>query len=207
MSYIEDNIITDCRFCIPPDKDRIIYETDNFYIMLSLGAFVEGYLLINSKTHHDCCAAIDERLAHEFDTLFHYTQNTLREVYGACLCYEHGRAGACLQFSEANQHCYHAHMHCVPLSTQISTDIDAVFTRTTLHSIEDLREQYYLNPKPYLFVDDGQMSMYYINKPIRKQYLRHLASNGIGLQNEWNWLAHPNYENITRGKNKLKNYF
>lgn len=38
-----------CRFCYPPEKERILYATENFYVMASLGPIVEGYLLIVSK--------------------------------------------------------------------------------------------------------------------------------------------------------------
>lgn len=38
-----------CRFCYPPEKERILYTTENFYVMASLGPIVEGYLLIVSK--------------------------------------------------------------------------------------------------------------------------------------------------------------
>lgn len=34
-----------CRFCYPPEKERILYATENFYVMASLGPIVEGYLL------------------------------------------------------------------------------------------------------------------------------------------------------------------
>src|SRR5947209_721480 len=96
--YNNKEILKDCRFCVPPQKERILYETDNFYVMLSLGAFVEGYVLINSKTHEDCCAAFDDKMGPEFDELFQKTKAILLKSYGACLCFEHGRAGACLQF-------------------------------------------------------------------------------------------------------------
>lgn len=47
-----------CRFCYPPEKERILYATENFYVMASLGPIVEGYLLIVSKKHIPACANI-----------------------------------------------------------------------------------------------------------------------------------------------------
>ena len=54
MKRIEDlkfQIESGCRFCNPPEKERILMETDNFYVMVSLGPIVEGYLLIVAKKH------------------------------------------------------------------------------------------------------------------------------------------------------------
>ena len=53
-----------CRFCYPPEKERILYATENFYVMASLGPIVEGYLLIVSKKHIPAITA-----EQEFDAL------------------------------------------------------------------------------------------------------------------------------------------
>src|SRR5687767_6720535 len=113
LSVLEEQMIKECRFCNPPDKDRILYETDNFYIMLSLGPIVEGYTLLVSKQHIDSCANVPYELLSEFDMLYHKTKNILATEFGSCIAYEHGRAGTCMIPMENSKHCFHAHMHFV----------------------------------------------------------------------------------------------
>ena len=55
-----------CRFCYPPEKERILYVTENFYVMASLGPIVEGYLLIVSKKHIPACANIPNEIFQEY---------------------------------------------------------------------------------------------------------------------------------------------
>ena len=53
----------ECDFC-KLDKSKIyntiIEETKNFYIKPSIGAIVEGYLLIISKRHVNCMQQLNE---------------------------------------------------------------------------------------------------------------------------------------------------
>ena len=70
-----------CRFCNPPDKDRILYETENFYVMLSLGPIVEGYTLLVTKQHVGCCADIPDALMEEFIYLYNKIKNILILIF------------------------------------------------------------------------------------------------------------------------------
>lgn len=204
---LENDIQLQCRFCNPPDKERILFETDNFYIMLSLGPIVEGYLLINSKQHIDCCGALHENSSLEFDYLANEVKRILSTIYGGCVFYEHGRAGSCLQFSEASQHCFHAHMHCVPVNIKLNNLIENSQPPINVDSWSDFRSKYRNNPQPYLFVDDGQKEIHYINREIRKQYLRYLISREVGEPELWDWVNHQGLERIQNAKTKLVPFF
>lgn len=205
---LEKDIEQHCRFCTTPDKERIIYETSNFYVMLSLGPIVEGYLLICSKQHFDCCGKIDSALAKEFDEVAELVRQILIKAYGYCIFYEHGRAGSCMTFSEGSKHCYHAHMHCVPVDLKLNHFMDKNFIKIKHNNWFDFRNSNSQYNEPYLFVDDGdKISHLVVKQDIRRQYLRHLVSKSIGAENLWNWVENQRRDVIESGREKLKPYF
>lgn len=205
---LKKDIELHCRFCNPPNLDRIVYETNNFYVMLSLGPIVEGYLLICSKEHFDCCGKIDSRLGKEFDDLAELVRKILVEAYGNCIFYEHGRAGSCMTFSEGDKHCYHAHMHCVPVDTKLNSLLDKNFYPIKHNSWEDFRKSSHKYNEPYLFVDDGnKVSHLVVKEDIRRQYLRHLTAVSIGNEDLWSWVEHQRPEVIKLGRDKLRPFF
>jgi len=130
------------------------------------------------------------------------------EEYGGCLCYEHGQAGSCLKpvGSEKN-HCFHAHIHCVPTQLRLSEIIDLEFNAINLVSYEEFRSTYKVYPTPYLLVDDVSLKMYHINKEIRSQYLRYKLALAINKPDLWNWVERQGWDSIYAGKNKLEKYF
>jgi diadenosine tetraphosphate (Ap4A) HIT family hydrolase len=191
-----------CTFC-GPNAEEVLFKSNNFYLMLSYGPITPGYLLLNSYRHFDCCGSIDECLANEFDFLVAAVRRILTEVYGHCLFYEHGKAGSCLGQSETNIHCFHAHMHCVPVNIKMNDLIDQTLRAVPLDSLSDLRQQYKSNFGPYLFVDDGRKYMYAVDKEIRSQYLRSIVATELGTDELWNWAAYPELEKVRKARETL----
>lgn len=192
-----------CRFCEPPDKERILFNSPNFYIMLSLGPVVEGYLLLIPQEHTPCSVRIDEDMGREFDFLVDKIGQILKETYGKnVVFYEHGRIGMCCALSE---HDFHAHLHCVP------ADIDLVkLVKEDLpifHSFKrwsEVRDYYYQNKNEYLLVGDGkEVFLFEVDRPIRNQYLRHTLSKAMNKEQYSDWMNIPNWERIIEGKKKL----
>lgn len=196
-----------CRFCHPPDRSRILFESKHFYVMLSLGPISEGYLLINSKLHFDCCGTFVDEIAQEFDQVVTEVQRIQIQVYGQCIFFEHGRAGSCLQYSEPSTHCFHAHMHCVPISININRHIANTQNPIYLQSFKQFREVYQKNKNPYLFVSDDEMKIHFIKSDIRKQYLRYLVSAELGRGELWDWVTYQRWDVISTARNKLQPYF
>jgi diadenosine tetraphosphate (Ap4A) HIT family hydrolase len=116
IKNLQDQINQSCRFCTQPEKERILFETENFYVMVSLGPIVEGYLLIVTKQHIGACFNIPPNIITEFLELKDLVRRILISHYGSCIFFEHGKVGSSLKFNYSNKHCYHAHLHCVPVS-------------------------------------------------------------------------------------------
>ena len=98
-----------CRFCFLSDEEKIIIETDNFYIIPSVGSIVEGYLLLNTKFHIPAMASINKALVGELLQLKKRIRTILMDVYKTgCIFYEHGRAGSSIKFRGTEEICFHA---------------------------------------------------------------------------------------------------
>jgi diadenosine tetraphosphate (Ap4A) HIT family hydrolase len=94
---------------------RIIFETDNFRVIPTLGQLFENSLLIISKAHVETMAELSEKYLTELEDLYSRIRNKL-SVFGNIVGFEHGA------YSENRGGCgiYHAHLHIVPLPHAIN---------------------------------------------------------------------------------------
>jgi len=135
-----------CVFCIARDdpelmdevENSVLYETDHFFVVPTLGAFVEGYLLICSKCHFDNFFSLPEFMEKEFKLLKRKVSEVLEENYGALFLFEHGGGGperdsgaACID---------HAHLHVIPTRADVRGLVQSSGTRVPC-LIEDLPPQ------------------------------------------------------------------
>lgn len=209
MRFITDlkqQIEEGCRFCFPPERDRILYETENFYVMVSLGPIVEGYLLIVSKEHIGACLHLPEKYVEEFISLKELVRNKLCTVYGSCIFYEHGKIGTSL-VGKDHHHCFHAHLHCIPISIQLNTIIE----KDILQSVETDSFENAIRMsnsiKRYLYVEDYRCKIYTPTRKIRSQYLRYKLAEAIGAKDRWDWVNNQNWSLIEITISRLKPYF
>lgn len=203
---LKQEIISTCRFCNPPDKERILYETDNFYVMVSLGPIVEGYLLLVSKKHIGACLNLPKELIDEFLEVKELIREKLTKEYGSCIFFEHGRSGSSLTYINKHKHCYHAHLHCVPCELKLNTIIKDELPYKTFNSFKAAWLEY--NEKQqYLYVEDYETNVFDINKKIRRQYLRYEFAKAINKIDLWDWVENQNWDIIYSTINRLEKYF
>ena len=208
MNRIDDlseQILQKCRFCNPPERERILWETENFYVMVSLGPIVEGYLLIVTKSHIGACLNIPEDLLPEFLMVKEKVKAILPSVYGECMFYEHGKAGSSLLI-DGHIHCYHAHMHCFPLSDNLHYDISLEYTPQIFDSLEEAYSSHKGIDK-YLLVEDDKVYVYLPSDKPRSQYLRYKLACHVGHPDRWDWVNNQNWEMIDETVKRLKPYF
>lgn len=206
IKNLKKEINTSCRFCLQPDKERILYETDNFYVLVSLGPIVEGYLLIVTKAHIGACLNIPKELLPEFILLKEKVSKILINVYGSCIFYEHGKIGSSLTLNNSSKHCYHAHLHCIPVNVDLNSIIEKELSFQAFTSFDDA----YLNMnnvKKYLYVENHRINIYQSDKSLRKQYLRFKLAEALGKSEEWDWVNNQNWPLIEQSIAKLKPFF
>jgi len=191
-----------CSFC-QPDPDLILHTTSNFNVILAIGQIVEGYLLIIPKTHCGCMGELPEDLWPEYLELKSLVRQLLEATYGGCVFYEHGRTGVCGP-QPGEQLCYHAHLHAVPLRTDMLELLARDFVTREMAAYSELPRLYEATG-PYLFYENTGGTPYFvaINRPIRRQYLRHLAAESIGSPELADWREHPLLDRVRSARNTL----
>lgn len=209
MNKVKDlhiKINEECRFCIPAEKERILYESENFYVMVSLGPIVEGYLLIVTKSHIGSFLNLPNKYLNEFLEVKNLVSRILIKQYGACLFYEHGKIGSSLKFNNSNRHCYHAHMHCVPVELKMNDVVNKEFNYNKYSSFESA---YKTSDKvqKYLYIEDDSSNVYIPTEDIRKQYLRWVLSESLNKEGKWNWVENQSWGIIYKTIEQLKPYF
>lgn len=205
IDNLQQQIERMCRFCNPPEKERILFETENFYVMVSLGPIVEGYLLIVTKGHIGACLNMPEPLHREFLTLKEKVGHVLTEVYGGCIFYEHGKIGTSLMTTD-HRHCFHAHLHCVPSQVRLNSIISKELVGKHFATMQDCLEKM-RGVDRYLFVDDGEIMTYQPKIQLPSQYLRKVFAKAEGVEERWNWIEMQNWAIIIQSVEKLKTKF
>jgi len=202
------NKVKGCRFCFLSERENVLKETQNFYVIPSIGSIVEGYLLLNIRYHIPSFGNMDEHFLDEFLTLKDEIKNALEHVYGrGCIFYEHGRAGVSIALHEEEKICYHAHLHCVntkvDLLEMISRDYRPI-------EINEWREVMQLVKKyPYYLYYENKKNKYFflVDTYVRRQYLRSILAETLHIPNVADWRKEPKWENIENTVKKLSLYF
>ncbi|MBR9700929.1 hypothetical protein GOV11_03630 [Candidatus Woesearchaeota archaeon] len=187
-----------CAFCDPSKfSDRLITETENFWVFPTIGQISEGgYSLIVSKEHHKSLIAMPDNLIEEFSDLeakvFEATRNEYYlkdgDTYGRPIGFEHGVVG---------QTVFHAHYHVFPsavrghdwwrgdLFDRVEKDL---YVGIGLHNLNDLTSR---DDEHYLLVTDESHFNYIfpVDNPesVPPMYLRIVAADMLGVPERANW--------------------
>lgn len=195
-----------CRFCLPPEKERIIYSTEHFYVMVSLGPIVEGYLLIISKEHIGACLHLPTEYMEEFCLLKDKVYDILTKIYGGCIFYEHGKMGSCISEGQDHIHCFHAHLHCIPVSVNLNCivgqEMSGLKYQSFSHCCIGMKDV-----DKYLYIEDECIMTYQPQEKLRRQYLRYKLAETLNLADRWDWVNNQNWPLIEQTVKKLKPYF
>ena len=200
----------DCLFCSiqdlpnPPNpEDEIIDESENFYAKAALGHFVFGYTLIISKEHFPSFACVPQHLFPECEA---FRDKVLDNLHNICQqpisIMEHGavsrcqRGGACID---------HAHLHLMPLATDLHPILSTRFSLDELGSISELR-RFKDEQIPYLYFQrEGSRGCgVKLAQDVPSQLLRRIACQAMGEPELWDWRVKPLRDVLQRFKNEYK---
>ena len=89
-------------------ENRLIFETDNFFVVCGLGAFIEGYAVIITKDYLNSFAVLNDDLLLEFDWISEKINQFYKKKYNKEIAiFEHGMCSCAGGLD-------HAHMHMIP---------------------------------------------------------------------------------------------
>ena len=183
-------------------KSRVLYETDNFVVLPTIGQIVEGYLMIMPKRHYRSFALLNDDLFAEAESLYSETESTLRKAYKSPIFYEHGMGYA----ASGNGCCVdHAHIHAIPISINLSGRLEKEFKWRNIDQLQDPAR--IVRGSHYLFVQDSsqQKRLYYASN-VRAQYIRHIVAEQLGTPDKGDWMLYPGITELLATLKKLSNW-
>ncbi|MBU6414843.1 HIT domain-containing protein [Patescibacteria group bacterium] len=183
---------TECAFCDRTQfEERLIAETNEHYVIATLGQITGGYVLIIPKEHISCFGAFANSQAESmwvmvrmvFQALsMEYLRNTGTPSFCPITMFEHGIVGQSVK---------HAHLHILPAAVDLTPKIRADFPTAKIEELqwgELFLVLYRKHPQPYLFwVTPSNGPTVCWNPPAPLQYLRTVAAELLGRPERANW--------------------
>jgi hypothetical protein len=199
--------MNECFFC-HPERDRVLYESEHFYVLLGLGPIVEGYVLLVAKLHIRSMFDMPPKMRSAYDQEKKYLKQLIHSTYGPAIITEHGRVRACiLEDEEAHDLlCYHAHQLFFPVDVDLGAlshegPFGKVFEGSSLF---DLDASVLQEEDEYLLFENtiGQVFIHKVAGKCPRQYMRYLVARSVGRPELANWHHFPEPEKILAAKSR-----
>ncbi len=210
---IEKEIKSECRLCrgisdpTPNFWDRVLFESRHFVVVASLGALVEGWLLIVPKEHVVSFGAISRDLEGELETLKADISAMVNLIFGGACIFEHGPAG---ERRAVGCGVDHAHLHVVP----IKFDLAAAVSRLQRDAMSWQRADFaacriaYQLGNDYLYLEQPiGYGVLYSAGTIGSQVFRKAIASELGFSEQFNWRNYPQFANVRATTSKVEAYF
>ncbi|MGN6350541.1 MAG: HIT family protein [Candidatus Nitrosocosmicus sp.] len=187
--------------------NEVIAESDNFVVIPSVGALVEGWLLIIPKRHYLSLGLInDQDIYFELEQLINTIGVTIKEEFGDYILFEHG---AVLENSKVGCGVDYAHMHIVPCNFDLIKEASILNVGFEWERISNIKDccNYANKSMPYLYYKDSAgISYATTNNNIPSQFFRKIIANKLGIGDMWDWKQNEFKENIIGTVYKLRKY-
>jgi len=183
-----------CVFC-NIDKSRpentIIEESDNFIVLPTIGALVEGYLMIVSKKHINSMSELKENEKIEYEFLIEKYRNKFKNIYNKFpIVFEHGSPINDSDMKASSV--MHAHTHIVNHKFINEESIVKNLNFKILENLNYLSKEQnyimYINPENICYVS-------YNFEPV-SQIMRKIIAKDLGYENKFDWKKEIFIENI-----------
>lgn len=166
---------------------RVMFESDSFAVVPSLGPLTPGHSLLCPKQHVRSFAEVDPALDAEYRRVLAFVSGRLSAVFEPnVLVFEHGMA------TDGRTVCTvdHAHLHLVPLP--VGVDVPANGWPSFGGSLRDLRAR--CEGREYIWSQAAGRPARVLTtseQPLESQYMRRVVAEAIARPARWDWRATP----------------
>jgi len=186
--------------------NTVLFETENFLVVPTLGALVEGWLLIISRDHHLCTGAMPASLHMELETVVCEVSSLVDDAYGSPTIFEHG---PCRAGDPIGCGIDHAHLHVVPLAFSLvdairnAPDFGGMHWSSQRGDLSQLRGLH-SSGKAYVYVKQPDGLTTYCTPPsLPCQSVRKVIARQLGMPNKYDYRSHPHATNVKRTVERL----
>ncbi len=196
-----------CYFCaefssFQAPESRIIWESDDFLLLPTIGCFSAGYCLLMPRDHELSFGSLSRNQVSEgFKVVGHWRQQ-IEKTFGHAIVAEHG-AGQCLSGAAC---CDHAHLHIIPVHGRIGqvsrAYLDVGGTPEVLNEPEEVTD---LSGAPYILFSPrpGQWWLWREVEAFQRQFVRRVCARALGVEPYSDWRKHTFKENMKVTKEVL----
>jgi diadenosine tetraphosphate (Ap4A) HIT family hydrolase len=193
-----------CLFCDVADgnagrapENVIVAANEHAFAKPALGQFVDGYTLIVSQEHVRSFSEMSDAELGQVEQLKEDIGARLRRLYHQpVVIFEHGcgqgpglRGGSCID---------HAHLHVLPLSVSLESELQSRFRFTRISKLADLATRGgTAGPYLYLETGSGERFTFELDSQVPSQFMRRLICRTLNQPDLWDWRIHPFRERIT----------
>ena len=180
-----------CCFCdiangiSEEEYDKVIYQTENFFVITSLGAFVEGYLLVIPKKHIVSIAKLGQKQISELESIKEKINMLYKKYYNTnAIIFENGNCSNKGLFKDSISH---AHLHFVP-NLKNKNYFKEIFGNVEYIKMQNYSQLKNYKNNSYIFYQYDENNLYITieRKKFHRQHIRNIIAKDFG-NIEYNW--------------------
>ncbi|MFH0287181.1 non-canonical purine NTP pyrophosphatase [Vibrio owensii] len=183
--------------------NRVVYEDDDFILIVPIGQFVEGGLLLLSKKHIPSFAHLPEDKYEALISLVDRIKTTLADRWGVVpIVFEHGPA---IDKTKGKCCVDHAHFNIFPVSVDVHSRLEDRMNQEITHLLQ-LR-QYKDLEEGYLYVDSPISGAHiYDGSNVPSQLVRRHITEMLGMPDRWHWRHYMGVDEMKATLEKMENF-
>ena len=197
--------IQECKFCNLDSSiyyNTILEESDNFYVIPSVGSLVDGYILIVSKKHCNNMLELDLKSKEEYYDLIYKYREIFKKIYNKYpIVFEHGSSNV---DNLSASSIVHAHTHIV---NHKFLDEDKIILELKFKKISICNYNTNRNFKSYIYyINPGNQTFISFDFKPKSQLIRYYIAQDLNLIKKYDWNKYIGSNNIKSTIKKIKNY-
>ena len=189
-----------CRYCHLEDFEEVVLSHSAGTVVPSVGAMVEGWVLIFPKRHVLSLSELSETEWAGFSELAEHVSTSVEGNYGPTVRFEHGSAG---EGRLAACGVDHAHLHIVPLSIDLRDAIERIDHGVTFSWQAVTGQVPKATREDYVFVADATGQWVSFHAWLPGQVVRRAIAATLNLV-EWDWKANARLSNVEATRATLR---
>lgn len=175
-----------------------LYATPNFFVVPSLGALVEGWVLIVPREHCISFGALPDALHEEFFDVKETVAAELESRYGALCVFEHGPSQS---HQKVGCTVDHAHLHMLPFADDLPMMARSLLPPNAIWRRGNLRDcqNAFQSRQDYLYVEKrGEEGHVILHPHFESQIFRRAIATHLNMPDQFDWRSNPQIENVLR---------
>jgi diadenosine tetraphosphate (Ap4A) HIT family hydrolase len=182
-----------------------LFESSSLTVVPSVGALVEGWLLIVPKTHAISSGALPKHLARDLYTMTRFVYESVSFIYGTACIFEHG---AVARGRAVGCGVDHAHVHVAPVECDLVAAVSPLSPTEVrwrdADMVESCREAFEAGDD-YLYVEQALSQGKIAQGPLfGSQLFRRAIAANAGVEEQFNWRDFPQIPTVEATVKKLE---